>query len=259
MKKKPKPTPKKGGYNAKILGVSLFSKSFDDLLERLTERISRRKKTLLLTPNPEFIIYAQRQAWFQNILTQATFNIADGVGLVWASRILGEPISQRITGVDLMEALCQEAAKSRWRVYFFGGSPGVARAAFAALKGKYPGLRGWIASGPKLDLDHWDQGEVDRWVRRINRRGADLLFVALGMGKQEKFLGENWKALNVNLAMGVGGAFNYLSGQAARPPAWIRNLGLEWLYRLIKEPRRWKRQLALLKFIWLVFKERFTG
>ena len=256
MKNWLKQTIEKGRYNVKILGTRVFSKSFGDLLKRVSERLSKGKKTLIVTPNPEFMVYAREKAWFKLVLARSDFNIADGVGLVWASRILGEPIEERIAGVDLMEALCREAARRRWKVYLFGGAPGVAKAAFASLKRKYPDLQGWAESGPKLELEHWDKRGVKKWADKIGRRGADLLFVAMGMGKQEKFIFDNWKKLNVKLGMGVGGAFDYLSGQVARPPAWIRRLGFEWLYRLVKEPGRWRRQLALPKFIWLVLKER---
>lgn len=264
-KKPSKNTPKKDGDSVQILGVRVNSTPTSSVLRKIDQRIKRGEKTFVVTPNPEFLVFGQQNPWFRKILNSATIAIPDGIGLVWASRLLAfKPLVTRISGTDLMEKLCALAAKNGWGVYLLGGAPGVALKSITALKNRYPGLNGWAKSGPELNLSpdtcHLSpKQEIARVVRRINLRKPDFLFIAFGMGKQEKFIYDNWDKLNVKLAMGVGGAFDYLSGQVPRAPKWVRNLGLEWLYRLLREPWRWRRQLALCKFIWLVIKEKFTS
>jgi len=306
VKKGQKDPYKKAGDTAKIVGITLNSTSKAQVLRKITSRLDRQEKTFIVTPNPEFLVFANRNPWFKKILDKADLAIPDGIGLVWASRFLalrsptkillsasdslakkrpllkethrrsqGEAsqnlwasraqqdkvptrftLQGRISGTDLMEKLCQVAAKQGWGVYLLGGRPGVAKKALMNLKSRSPGLKGWAESGPKLELAHWDSRGVKKWVGKINQKSPELLFVAFGMGKQEKFIGENWRDLKVKMAMGVGGAFDYLAGEIPRPPAWSQNLGLEWFYRLIRQPWRWRRQLALIEFVWLVLKEK---
>lgn len=255
---------KKARFQAKIGGIRLNSTSQTRLLRKIMARIEKNKKTFIVTPNPEFIVYAQRHSWFKKIINQSDFAIPDGIGLVLASKILGQQIRERVSGTDLMEKLCQEAAKRGWRVFLLGAKPGRAKKTLAVLKKRYPYLKGWAEAGPKLNLQPitynlLPKKEIIKVIKSINLKKPDFLFVAFGMGKQEKFIWDNWNKLDVKLAMGVGGAFDYLSGQVPRGPKWVRNLGLEWLFRLIKEPWRWRRQLALPEFIWLVIKEKFSS
>jgi len=247
----------------KIAGLDLISTPEKRLLAFLRSRIVENRKTFVTTLNPEFLVFAEQNPWFKAILKKADVAIPDGVGLVWASRILNQPIKERISGTDLMEKLCQKAAKKKWSVYLIGGQPGVAEKTLAVLKKRYPGLKGWAKSGPKLELikNNWSpkaKKEVKNTVKEINAKKPDLLFVAFGMGKQEKFIADNWRKLNVNFAMGVGGAFDYLSGTVPRAPNWVRGVGLEWLFRLFCQPWRWKRQVRLIEFVWLVIKEKFV-
>lgn len=239
----------------KIGDATLVSTSKKRLLRFLATRIDQAQKTFIITPNPEFLVYAKENPWFKAILNKADMAIPDGIGLLWAGKILGQPIKERISGTDLTEELCALAAKKSWSVYFFGGKQGVAKEALSVLKKRYSGLEGWSDSGSKLELINgkWtiiSRKEIRKTVQKINVKKPDLLFVALGMGKQEKFISNNWNKFEVKLAMGIGGAFDYFSGRVSRAPKWIREIGLEWLYRLIQEPWRWKRQLRLLKFIW---------
>ncbi len=309
-KKPSKNTPKKDGDSVQILGVKVNSTSTSSVLRKISQRIDGGEKTFVVTPNPEFLVYAQKHFWFKLILNKADIAIPDGIGLVWASRflVLWSPteillsasdslakrcpllkkligarkvkphkiwwashtgqekvtsrpsvIKEKISGADLMEKLCALAAKKGWSVYLLGGAPGVALKSLTALKNRYPGLNGWVETGPKLETGNWKLETAEKWVEKINEKKPTFLFIAFGMGKQEKFIYDNWDKLNVKLAMGVGGAFDYLSGQIPRAPKWIQKLGFEWLYRLIRQPRRWRRQLSLLEFIWLVIKEKFSS
>ncbi len=248
---------KKGLDTVKIGDTTLVSTSKKRLLRFLASRIDQAQKTFVTTPNPEFLIYAKENPWFKAVLNKANIAVPDGIGLLWAGKILGQPIKERISGTDLIGELCVLAAKKGWNVYFFGGEQGTAREAFLKLKKRYSGLEGWSDSGPRLELidGKWPTASVKearKTIQKINAKKPDLLFVALGMGKQEKFISDNWEELEVKLAMGIGGAFDYFSGRISRAPRWIREIGLEWLYRLIREPWRWKRQLRLLKFVWWI-------
>lgn len=254
-------TIKKAGNIVEILGIKINSTSTSSVLNLIIVRLERGEKTFVVTPNPEFLVSAKQNLWFRKILDSATLAIPDGIGLIWAGKILGRPFAERVSGADLMERLCQEASRRKWRVYFFGGEGEVANKTLGVLKKQYPGLTGWAESGPLLRLvdGEWtkdSQEEIGKALARINQKSPELLFVALGMEKQEKFIFDNWQKLNVKFAMGVGGAFDYLSGKTPRAPVCIRSLGFEWFWRLVCEPWRWRRQQALLKFIWLVLKEK---
>ncbi len=247
---------KKDGFKVKIAGVGLNSSSQKEVLRKIDQRIQAGKRTFITTPNSEFLVFAQKNPWFRQILNQADLAVPDTIGLVWAGIILGKPV-KRFPGVHLMEALCRAAAKSGWTVYLLGARPGVAQKTLAVLKKRYPGLKGWAEEGPPDPRYSPKTANKEDWVGKINQKKPDLLFVAFGMGKQEKFIADNWSQLRVKLAMGVGGAFDYLSGRVKWAPKWVRKLGFEWIYRLFQEPWRWRRQLRLIEFIVLVIRERF--
>lgn len=263
---------KKDGNTFEIFKTTLIGGDQRGVLELIRQRMVHGQKTFATTPNPEFLVFAHKHPWFQKILIQSDVAIPDGIALFWAKEVLkkkgffsrlflgfwtGLKIifigwgKRRITGTDLTERLCQLAVKNNWTVYFLGGKTGIAQKALEKLQKKYPGLKGWVNSGPKLGIM-----DTEKWVNEINQKQPDFLFVALGMGKQEKFISDNWGQLKVKLGMGVGGAFDYLSGGIKRAPFWVQRTGFEWLYRLFKEPWRFKRQLSLLKFIWLILREK---
>ena len=279
MFRKKKNTLKKDGNTLEIFKTTLVGGTQEGVLGVIQQRIKQGEKIFITTPNPEFLIFAQTHPWFHKILIHSDIAIPDGVALFWAREVLkkngffsrllvgfwtGLKIiftgwgQKRVTGTDLMEKLCQLAAKNNWSVYFLGGKEKQrAPIALGKMQRKYPGLKGWVNPGPILSLNFQKLVleptlEAKKMVEDINKKKPDLLFVALNMGKQEKFIWDNWDNLKVKLAMGVGGAFDYLSGEVKRAPLWIQKTGFEWFYRLCQEPWRWKRQSSLLKFIWLV-------
>ncbi len=254
---------KKDLNKVKIGFLTLVSTSETNLLTFLASRIDKNRKTFVTTPNPEFFVFAKNQPWFKKILEKSDVAIPDGIGFFLASKILNKSIKERLSGTDLMEKLCQTSVRKNWSVYLIGGENGVAKKTFEILKRRYPKLKGWAKSGPRLELvdGKWStksKKEIVKTIKEINAKKPDLLFVAFGMGKQEKFIWENWDELKVKLAIGVGGAFDYISEKVPRAPKWLRQLGLEWLYRLFRQPWRWKRQLRLIEFVWLVIKERLA-
>lgn len=216
-----------------ILGVKIDDVSLDQAVSIVTRWLQKGGQHYIVTPNPEFIVAAYSDPDFKKILNKADLAIPDGRGLNLTGRI-----KNTTTGVDLMEALCQKASELGWKVGLIGGR-GTAKLAAQRLRQEYPGLKIVIAE---------DGPEVVAW----GLESIDLLFVALGMVKQERWIVENIKNVNSCVFMGVGGAFDYISGNVKRAPIFMRKLGLEWLFRLIVQPWRIKRQVNLLKFIFLM-------
>ncbi len=189
------------------------------------------------------IVAAQEDPVFKQILNESSLAIPDGIGL----KLTGK-VKNKVAGIDLMEELLKISAKKGFKVGLLGGKSGVAEAAAKKIKKKYPGLElVYVKSGGEVDLE----GRMTNVSSAITKR-IDLLFVAFGHIKQEKWIAQNLSRIPVKVAMGVGGSLDYLAGTVLRPPKFIRSLGLEWLFRLIAQPWRIKRQINLFKFIWMV-------
>ncbi len=242
-----------------ILGVGVTDASLDDILEYVSDILSKSKHSLsIVTPNPEIIMHAVSHEYYKDVLNRADIALCDGVGLFLAARLLGTPISERISGVDFMENLCRLSSEKAYTVGFLGGRDGVAERAAKCLVSKYPNLKVTFVA------EEWEENRFARATqykagKREPRDSApvDILFVAFGFPKQEEWIDQHLSTLPVRVMMGVGGAFDYLSGDVSRAPVLLRSLGLEWLYRLIRQPWRIQRQLALPKFLVFVIKEKF--
>ncbi|MBI5465023.1 WecB/TagA/CpsF family glycosyltransferase [Candidatus Gottesmanbacteria bacterium] len=249
-----------------ILGIGVSNLNFSQVLEEIEKWFENGSKIYqIFTPNPEIIILAQKDKKFAQILNNADLALPDGQGIIWASRFLGQPLKERITGVDLAEKLSELAAKKGLTIGLIGGGPQIAVKALECLKEKYPGLNGWAEEGPRIEMANgkWQMAngyDLDLLIEKIKKTETRIVFVGMGAPKQEYFI-ENVKCQMSNVKcplvlMAVGGAFDYLSGRVLRAPKWMQNLGFEWLYRLIRQSWRWRRQLALLKFIVLVLKSK---
>lgn len=236
---------KKDQRMGKILGIRLNGTYLVEVLKEITSRLAKKQKTFIVTPNPEFIVYAQRHPWFARILNSADIAIPDGIGLVWAARILNQPRLERVTGADIVSKLFLRANQNSWQIGLVGARRGDTRGRkklAAKLSRKYPRVKIFILE----DTPNWQQ------------KRFELVFACQGMGKQEKWIWDNLQKTEGFIFMGAGGALDYLAGFVPRAPVWIRKLGLEWLYRLFRQPWRLRRQLALVKFIWLILKEKFS-
>nr|WP_255603314.1 WecB/TagA/CpsF family glycosyltransferase [Oscillochloris sp. ZM17-4] len=202
----------------------------------------------LVTVNPEFVIEAQANPTFRAALADADIATADGFGLILAARYLGMPLRGRVTGVELTRQLAGLCADRGYRMFLLGAAPGVAAEAAAALQAMYPGLiiAGTFAGSP--------QERHEPFLRQlIAAARPDVLLVAYGHPQQDLWIARNQPALQVPLAIGVGGTFDYLSGRVPRAPAPIRRIGLEWAYRLARQPSRWRRIMnAVPRFAWRV-------
>jgi N-acetylglucosaminyldiphosphoundecaprenol N-acetyl-beta-D-mannosaminyltransferase len=199
----------------------------------------------ICTTNPEFVMAAQTDDTFRQILWQADLCLPDGIGLVWASRWLRSPLPERVPGSELVYHLAELCAQEGWRLFLLGAASGVSEEAAAIFQSRFPGLiiAGTYAGSP-------DPADNEAIVQRINDSGAEMLFVSYGAPKQDKWIARNREALpTVRVAIGVGGSLDFVTGKSIRAPHWMQNLGLEWLHRLIKEPWRWRRMLALPRFV----------
>ena len=199
------------------------------------------------TVNPEFIMAARRHPAFGQALAAADLCTPDGVGVLWAARLSGVPLDERVTGSDAIYRLCERAAAQGWRIFFLGAAAGVAERAAAELARLYPGLRvAGTYGGSPAEAD-WPQ------IRQhLAAAPADLLFVAYGHPRQDIWIQQHREELPVAVALGVGGAFDFVAGVTQRAPLWLRRLGLEWLYRLVRQPWRWRRMATLPLFALLV-------
>jgi alpha-1,3-mannosyltransferase len=235
-----------------VLGVEVDRVSRHDALEQVDSFLTTPGCKQIVTLNPEYVMLAGRNHELLKMINRSELCVPDGMGIVWASRLLGEPLPDRITGTGLLPEICGIAAENGLSVFFLGGKPGVAELAAHELSHRYPGLKvaGTSSADPGIETD-------DETVRMINDSGADILAVAYGCPKQDFWIGRNReKLLNVRVAIGVGGAFDFISGMIPRAPRIMRKAGMEWLFRLWMEPSRAKRMTALPHFGWLVMRSR---
>lgn len=211
------------------------------------------KTRMIFTPNPEIVMAAYRHKGFLNILKKADLIIPDGIGVVIASKITGQPLKERVAGYDLVQGVFRKIRSTNKTVYFFGGAPGVAEKAKEKMEQTYKGLN--IVG---VHDGYFDDNEEKIIIEQINELQPDLLLVGIGFPKQEKWIYDNKDKLNVKLCIGVGGSFDVMSGNIKRAPEFFRKLGLEWFYRLITQPSRFIRMLQLPIFILIVLKSKLS-
>lgn len=227
-----------------ILDTPVHRVTMAQTLALVADFMAQPRLHQITTTNPEFVMMAQKDAAFRHILQEADLCIPDGIGLIYASHWLRTPLPERVPGSELVYHLARLAAANRWRLFLLGAAPGVAEEAAAVFQAHNPTLAiaGTYAGSPGT-------AENEAIVRRINQSRAHLLFVAYGAPRQDKWIARNRHALQtVRVAIGVGGALDFVSGRAVRAPHWLQKLGLEWLHRLYHEPWRWRRMLALPHF-----------
>ncbi len=235
-----------------ILGVPVDPVSMSEALVRLRAMVAGADQCHVMTPNNEMIVQAWNDPTFRSLLNRTALNLPDSTGLLWAAKWTGQSLPSRVTGVDTVRELCASLDENVG-VFFLGAAPGVAERAAAALRAANPRLRvaGTYAGSPRPH----DAKEI---VDRVNASGASLLFVAYGSPAQDRWIDEHLKEMPaVKVAMGIGGTFDFLAGTKKRAPRWMRAAGLEWLYRFVQEPSRWRRMWnAVVVFPLLVIARR---
>jgi len=246
MKKK---ISKKTDDRLQILDVTITSTHLDILLTK----IKYQRKTLfhIATVNPEFVMEARSSPRFAQALSRCEMSVVDGWGVVWAIRLIYGKTIERITGVRLVEEILQFANQAEKKVFLLGAKLGVAEKAASQITKLYPNVRvAWYEGARSVAVEGKDEASMT--IAKINAFEPDYLLVAYGSPWQDIWIEENRPYLRVGVAVGVGGVLDELAGVVRVCPKWLDKIGLKWLYRLVTEPWRWRRQLRLVQFVWLV-------
>lgn len=236
-----------------ILGIEIHDVTMQETVKILFSMATSGTSHHVMTVNPEFIMIAQHNDEFRSVLSKASLKIPDGIGVVLAARILGKPLKERVAGVDTVYELARFSGEKKLRIFFLGAKPGVAERTASLLQSENPGMEiaGTYSGSPSIE-------EEDAICSIIENARPHILLVAYGPPKQDLWIARTRHRLNVPLAIGVGGTFDFIAGVAERAPKWIRSMGFEWLYRLFREPWRWKRMMTLPHFASRVFLYKFN-
>ena len=236
-----------------MMGCRIDNLSMEETLVRIEEFIHSGKPHQHVVVNVDKLVKARHDPELRRIINECALINADGMPVVWASRLLGKPLKERVAGIDLFEALMRRAAQKGWRVFLLGARADVVREVAATYARRYPGL---VLAG--VHDGYWQgEGAEAQVVRQVRESRADLLFVAISSPKKEQFLGLYQVEMRIPFAMGVGGSFDVAIGRVKRAPAWMQVAGLEWFFRFLQEPRRMFRRYFIddMAFLWLLIKE----
>ncbi|WP_394235022.1 WecB/TagA/CpsF family glycosyltransferase [Niallia oryzisoli] len=233
-----------------ILGVSFYNTNRFQFVQQLDKHIINNDKVFVVTANPEIVMHANEEPKYMEIIKKATYIIPDGIGIIKASRYLHRPIEERVPGFDTMIDLLNLANAKSYSIYLLGAKPGTVDKAVLEIEREYP----------QIDIKGFHHGYFD-WnsteIRQeIMEKKPDLVFVALGVPRQEKWIENNLPYFEKGIFMGIGGSFDVIAGEAKRAPLTWRKMNLEWLYRFIKQPSRGSRMLAIPKFVIEIFKQK---
>lgn len=235
-----------------VMGLKFDSMTMDEALSRAEALLRGDKAAYVVTPNAEIAYEALHDVQLREMLNGANLMLPDGAGVVLASKLLRTPVKQKVAGVDFAAGLLGILERNGQSLYLLGGKTGIGELAAQKMLEAHPQLRiAGIADGY-----FQDEAPV---IAKINASGADALFVCLGAPKQERFMVQHQQELHVHLMAGLGGSLDAFAGTVQRAPAWMIRLNLEWLYRLIREPKRFRRMLRLPKYLWAVMLKRIRG
>jgi N-acetylglucosaminyldiphosphoundecaprenol N-acetyl-beta-D-mannosaminyltransferase len=235
-----------------ILGVEIENTTMEEARLKVEGFLKAENMSVIYTPNTEIVMEAKRDKKLRDILNEGSLVVPDGIGLIYASKIKKKPLKERVAGFDLSVEILDIADKNGYSIYLLGGEEGIAKKAGEEIKKRYPGARiagyhnGYFKGAHIGKPGHSEEDEV---ISDINKSRADILFVGFGAPRQEFWIKENKERLSVKLVIGNGGTMDVLAGKAKRAPEIYQKLGLEWFYRLMKDPRRIKRQISLPIFM----------
>lgn len=237
--------------SVEILGLPVDRLNMNQTLERLELFIKERKPRLVVTADAAGIVQAQSDADWNQIFRSADLRTPDSIGVIWAAKRKGKPISQRVSGVELVDRLCALSADKGYRVFFLGAAPGVAEQAAEKLRLKHPGCN---IVGARHGFFPSDSDTLV--AQEVAQAKPDILFVAMGIPRQEKFIRATQNIIQAPVSMGVGGSFDVFSGKVKRAPKVIQAIHLEWLWRLFLNPKKLAKAKNLPKFVWLVLRSK---
>jgi N-acetylglucosaminyldiphosphoundecaprenol N-acetyl-beta-D-mannosaminyltransferase len=246
-------------HTASVLGVKVDMVTLDELIDTIDKFVKQRQRSIVANVNVHALNLAYMLPWFRDFLNQCPLVFCDGFGVKWGARILGYDIPERFTPPDWLPLLAQRCAEKNYSIYLLGAQPGIAELAGRTLQSAHQNLR--IVGSYHGHFDHTlGSDDSEAVIQAINELDPDILLVGFGMPLQEKWLRDNWQRLEVRVALPVGAAFDFLSGNVSRGPRWATDHGLEWLTRLLTEPRRlWRRYIiGNPRFLLRVLRERFS-
>lgn len=223
-----------------IMNVPFLKIDQDGFVQLMTERIEHKEKTFVITANPEIVMQANDNPELMNYIDKATYISADGIGVVKAAKILGSELPGRVTGYDTMMALLRQGKP--YKIFLIGTKQETLDLTIANINRDFPHIE---IVGSNNGFFDWDNNDI---AERVQATKPDLIFLALGVPRQEKWICENIEQFDHGIFMGVGGSFDVIAGTVKRAPAFWQKLNLEWLYRLLSQPTRWRRMLALPRF-----------
>jgi len=240
-----------------FMNIHIDNVTTQEALEKITYLVENTKKSYVVTPNVDHIVKLQQDNEFLEIYKNASLILTDGQPLIWISKLYGKPIKEKISGSDLFPKACELAADKGYKMFFLGAAEGVADIAAQKLTAKYPGLDVIGTYSPQMGFEN-DPDELKKIIEIINELSPDILIVALGAPKQEKFFYRHKEQLNVSLALMIGASLDFEAGIVKRCPPWMSRYGLEWFYRLCMEPKRMFKRYLIddMKIIELTWKYR---
>lgn len=221
----------------KFLNINIDNITMKQSIEKIDGFIQLNKRAYIVTPNVDHIVRLENDSEFKEVYDNADLVLTDGMPLIWISKWLGNPIVEKVSGSDLLPEVCKLASIKKYRVFFLGAAPGVAEKAAENLQNRYNGLNICGCYSPKLGFEN-DKDEINKIIEMINNFNVDILALALGTPKQEKFIYKYRNKINAKVTLNIGAAIDFEAGNVKRAPKWMQNSGLEWFYRLCKEPRR---------------------
>lgn len=232
-----------------ILGIGVDTVTMLEALDIIDGYIEERIPRLIVTADAAGIVAAQSDPQWRSIMESADLVTPDSVGVLWAAERAGDPIVERVSGVDLVEKLVERSVAGQFRIFFLGAAPGIAESARRVLQARYPG-----ANIVGVRDGYFNESDEAAIVEEIQKLEPDVLFVAMGIPKQEKFIRRHIHEIRAAVNMGIGGSFDVLSGSVKRAPAFLQKMHLEWLWRLMQNPKKWRKVAALPTFWWLVMR-----
>lgn len=248
-------------FDKKVLigSVLIDNVSWAEAIERVEELIGENNNSYVVTPNVDHIVQAESDLYLRKIYQQAPLVLTDGVPIIWASRFLGTPIKEKISGSDFLIRFCPKAVEQGYRLFYLGGEDDAAKISAEILTRRYPGLKIAGILSPPLGFED-DPKTNARVIEEINRVNPDVLFVALGTPKQEKWIYENRSSYGAGVSFPVGAGFDFISGKSRRAPVWMQRAGIEWFWRLLREPVRLGKRYLIrdIKFLPLIYRQKLS-
>lgn len=236
-----------------ILGVSFTNTTRQQLVERINHHVLQEERTFIVTANPEIVIKANEDENYMKDIKKANYITADGIGIVKAAQLLDRPLPERVAGYEVMLDLLKLADQNSYKVYFLGAAEETLQKMMQNVKRDYPNIE---IVGSQHGFFDWSDGQIPE---RIVAAEPDFVFVALGAPRQEKWISQHIHLFNKGIFMGIGGSFDVIAGTVKRAPVLWQKLNLEWLYRIVKQPSRIKRSVAIPQFILQILKEKIKG